>query len=102
VTRAAADEVALLWAEHVASAFPDDLRWLDAPSGESVAALDVYMAGCITVYLSAGTLAPESLTALRDCAEQLGRTPQLSEGADYAGRLLRMALLIDAIVAGQA
>ncbi|MEW2358148.1 hypothetical protein [Spirillospora sp. NPDC029432] len=93
MTRTTPDELTTLWAGHSALPFPDGLRGLDAPTGESVAALDAYMAGCITAYLSTGTLDTQRYRTLRACAEQLGGVlPQLGgEDADYVSRLLQVA-----------
>ncbi|GAA2456639.1 hypothetical protein GCM10010191_90080 [Actinomadura vinacea] len=97
MTWTAADEVAILWAEHSGLTFPDGMGGLDAPSGESLAALDTYMAGCIQAYLVSGTLDARRHRILRSCAEQLGGVrPQLSgKDSDYVSRLLKMAELID-------
>jgi hypothetical protein len=94
------DEVSILRAEHIGLAFPDDLRFLDAPSGGSVAALDASMAGCVMAYLD-GVLDPERRSILQECADDLRDVlPRLSgEGAGYAGRLVRMAALIEAVQA---
>ncbi|MBB6397990.1 hypothetical protein BKA00_004904 [Actinomadura coerulea] len=91
-------EVSALWAEHLELTFPDALRWLDAPSGESVAALDACVAGCISAYLRGGTLDSERRSALNGLLSDLrGVLPRLSgEGAEYVARLLRMAELVDA------
>jgi hypothetical protein len=97
VTWTAGDEVSILWAEHSKLTFPDALRWLDAPSGESVAALDFYASGCIAEYQREGVLDLGRRRVLRDCADDLkGVLPSLrAEGGDYVIRLIRIAELID-------
>jgi hypothetical protein len=98
VTWTADEEVSALWAEHLELAFPDALRWLDAPSGESVAALDCYIAGCISAYLQGRALDAEHRSAVNGLLSDLrGVIPRLrGAGAEYVVRLLRMAELIAA------
>lgn len=93
VTRA---EVSLLWAEHLGSTFPDDLRWMETSAGHSIPALDASMAGCILAYVKDGTLDPQRNEILREGADELGKVlPRLKgEGVVYAKRLLEMADLI--------
>ncbi|MEU8796160.1 DUF4291 family protein [Spirillospora sp. NPDC048819] len=76
--------------------FPDALRWLDAPSGESVATLDAYITGCISVYLEVGALDDARRSALGGWLDDLrGVMSHLhGEDAGYVTLLLRMAELI--------
>jgi len=82
---------------HLAAPSPDGLRWADAPSGESVPALDAYLAGCIQAFITNhGTLDPERLQVLTECATDLaGLLGSLSEEeAVYVSRLLQATDLI--------
>ncbi|MFI6317219.1 S1 RNA-binding domain-containing protein [Nonomuraea sp. NPDC050556] len=86
--------VTALWADHVHEPFPDDLRWINVPSGESVPALDSYIAGCIITYIARqGTLDPQRQQILTGCAEDLAALVPSLEGtaAAYVGRLIKMA-----------
>lgn len=79
------------------SALPDRLRWVDAPSGKSVPGLDAYLAGCIQTFIANhGTLDPERLQVLIDCASDLAGLPSslADDEADYISRLLQAADLI--------
>jgi hypothetical protein len=92
-----AAEVSTLWTAHLAAPFPDGLRWVDTPSSESVPALDAYLAGCIQAFIAnRGTLDPERLQVLKDCATDLaGLLGSLSgDEAVYVSRLLQAAELI--------
>ncbi|MFB4307325.1 hypothetical protein [Actinomadura sp. GTD37] len=76
--------------------FPDGLRWIDAPSGESVPALDSYVAGCVTTYLSGqGRLDSRRRQILNDCAAELAAVLPLvpESAAPYVARLIQIAEL---------
>lgn len=91
------DTVTALWADHMSEPFLDGLRWIDAPSGESVPALDSYIAGCVTTYLSGrGTLDPQRRQILSDCAAELSAVlPALPEhDTQYVTRLIQIANLV--------
>ncbi|TMR93159.1 hypothetical protein [Nonomuraea basaltis] len=93
------DTVKARWADHMSEPFPDGLRWIDAPSGESVPALDSYIAGCVTTYLSGqGPLDPQRRQILCDCAAELAAVlPSLPESdAPYVTRLIQIADLVTA------
>jgi len=91
------DVVMSLWADHMNQPFPDELRWIDAPSGESVPALDAYLAGCVTAYIAGqGTLDPQRRQILTDCAGDLAAVlPSLErQPAAYVARLIEIVNLI--------
>ncbi|GAA1580637.1 hypothetical protein GCM10009678_74170 [Actinomadura kijaniata] len=86
-------------ADHLATPFPDGLRWVDAPSGESAPALDAYLAGCIQTFITNhGTLDAERRQVLIDCAAELASLLGDLSGdeAVYVARMLRTADLISA------
>nr|BFE37750.1 hypothetical protein GCM10010200_100010 [Actinomadura rugatobispora] len=94
---AAVAKVAALWTVHQAASFPDGLRRLEAPSGESVPALDAYLAGCISAYLAGqGTLDSQRLGILATCATDLRTLLDSLTGEDavYVSRLIEAADLI--------
>jgi predicted RNA-binding protein with RPS1 domain len=96
--------VTALWADHMHEPFPDNLRWIDAPSGESVPALDSYIAGCVTTYIARqGTLDPQRQQILTDCAEDLAALVPSLEGtaATYVARLIEIADLASAEAASE-
>ncbi|QKG27180.1 hypothetical protein [Actinomadura verrucosospora] len=93
------DTVAALWAAHRAAPFPGRLRRIEGPSGESVPALDAYLAGCIHTFLANdGALDPERRRILTDCAADLAALlgSLTEQDAVYVSRLLRAADLISA------
>lgn len=96
--RAAVDEVAVLWAEHLGLTYPDDLKGLDV-NEKPVVLLDAYLAGCISSYLAGqrGELDTWRLEVAADCADDLRQLlPRLRgpEGRSYVARLIRAADLI--------
>ncbi|MET7529898.1 hypothetical protein [Streptomyces goshikiensis] len=89
--------VTTLWAAHGGEPFPDGLRWVDAPSGDPVPALDFYAAGCVNAYLAGqGVLDPRRHLILTECATDLEAILPALTGRDatYVARLIRMAELI--------
>ncbi|MEV5711643.1 hypothetical protein [Actinoallomurus sp. NPDC052274] len=97
MNKAVFDEVAVLWAEHLGTPWPDDLSWVDDRGGD-LAEIDGAMAGCISGYVKGrGVLAEARSLILHDCARDLRSIlPRLhGEGAAYVRRLIRMAELID-------
>ncbi|MBT1185234.1 hypothetical protein HET69_14765 [Streptomyces sp. CJ_13] len=89
--------VTTLWAAHRGEPFPDGLRWIDAPSGDPVPALDFYAAGCVNAYLAGqGVLDPQRHLILTECATDLEAILPALTGRDatYVARLIRMAELI--------
>jgi hypothetical protein len=77
--------------------FPDGLRWVDAPSGESVPVLDFYAAGCVIAYLAGqGALDPQRHLILTECATDLNAVLPTLTGHDatYVARLIHIAGLI--------
>ncbi|MEU4828432.1 hypothetical protein AB0H37_41820 [Actinomadura sp. NPDC023710] len=90
------DTVQALWAHHMNEPFPEGLRWIDAPSGESVSALDAYIAGCVTTYLSGqGRLDSRRRQILNDCAAELTAVLPLvlKVTRPYVARLIQIAEL---------
>jgi hypothetical protein len=91
------DTVTALWADHMNEPFPDGLRWIDAPSGESIPALDSFIAGCVTTYLSnQDALDPQRQQVLSDCAAELiAALPSVPEDdVPYVARLIQIAELV--------
>jgi hypothetical protein len=72
------------------------LRWLDGPSGESVAALDAYVAGCVTTFLRAGPLDARQRAIADGWGVELRRVQVQVSGdeAEYVARLVRMVELL--------
>ena len=90
-------EVSALWTDHLATPFPDGLRWVDAPSGESAPALDAYLADCIqTFIINHGTLDAERRQVLIGCAADLASllSALSDDEAVCVARMLRAAELI--------
>jgi hypothetical protein len=88
--------VQALWADHINEPFPDGLRWIDAPGGESVPVLDSYVAGCVTAYMSGqGRLDSRRRQTLKDCAAELTAVLPLVPASDapYVARLIQIAEL---------
>jgi hypothetical protein len=96
--------VATLWAAHRQETFPEGLRWIDAPSGESVATLDHYIAGGVSTYLAVqGALDAQQRRTLTDCAAELAAVlPALTgHDAEYVARLVHLADLITRSAPGE-
>ena len=90
------DTVQALWADHMNEPFPDGLRRINAPSGESVPALDSYIVGCVTTYLSGqGRLGSRRRQILKDCAAELAAVLPLVPESDapYVVRLIQIVEL---------
>lgn len=91
--------VSALWAAHRAAPFPARLRRVEGPGGESVPALDAYLAGCIHTFLANdGTLDPGRRRILTGCAADLAALlgSLTAQEAAYVSQLLRAADLISA------
>ncbi|MFI7504969.1 hypothetical protein ACIBVL_42165 [Streptomyces sp. NPDC049687] len=89
----------VLFQEHLSALFPAALRGAE-PAGVDLALLDVYIAGCVSVWQSkGGSLDPERLGILRECLADLDRVLPLltdAEGIRYFERLRRLAVTASA------
>ncbi|GAA2128673.1 hypothetical protein [Actinomadura napierensis] len=93
------DAVSALWATHHAAPIPAGLRRIEGPSGESVPALNAYLAGCIHTFIANdGTLDPERQRILTGCAAELAALlgSRTEQEAVYVSWLVQAANLISA------
>ena len=84
-----------LWQEHRASRFPKGFRGKDV-NGVDFVMLDADIAGCVSRFLSRGTLDARRAAILGLCYRNAGNVVPIlnEEGAQYFWRLERMAELV--------
>lgn len=82
-----------LWRQHLRAPFPDGLAGAEI-AGVSLVLLDADLAGCISVWHSAGGLLDRGRRrTLERRLEELGRVLDLLEGTDEAAYFLRLESL---------